>query len=299
VDELVVTEGEGKEWRGFGGIWWWLRGGKQTNGKRKKRDRWSQRWEIYVRGDERSGTMRYVRWYSVSNCLLVVTFLTVCVVGVLYRSLRNEFVWNSEGFERRKFVSKGEGFLLGSVVEEGQVGDDNVSGYGGRRRSNGHFFHDSSIDGKNDNNNKEDNDDDYDNHIPPSTPTCRWHPLFDDDDDDIFRPPSTCPSLYCALVGTGTQLAASVVAVLLLGPTTGIFPLLDPSSRPPHLISPPFLGSGIGGPFIVPLGASFTFLGGLGGYVGGWLYQIFQRRKLRLCVVDAVFCDVFVSRWWL
>ncbi|CAB9500605.1 Transmembrane 9 superfamily [Seminavis robusta] len=92
----------------------------------------------------------------------------------------------------------------------------------------------------------------------------------DDDDDrkgwkslhgDVFRPPQTMPFLFCAMVGTGIQLAITGLLVLVLATL--------------NIVSPVKRGS-----FVMAAWTAYTVLGcPVGGYVSGRLYRNFGGGK--------------------
>jgi transmembrane 9 superfamily member 2/4 len=82
---------------------------------------------------------------------------------------------------------------------------------------------------------------------------------------DVFRPPQTLPNLFCAMVGTGAQLALTAVLVLLLAMVN----LVSPAK-------PGSLGHAI---WII-----YIFLGSpIAGYVSGHLHRSLGGQDLHVC----------------
>ena len=125
-DGSNIVNGKGD---GSGGGWWSGFGGGGGGGNTKEKE-WSGRWDVYVHGDERVGAMGSMRWYSVTNCLLVTVFLTLGVVTVV-----------GSGIRRQLEFGVGDEYGLMAVDENGCGGGGGSGGGGGGAMHVDDIFH--------------------------------------------------------------------------------------------------------------------------------------------------------------
>jgi transmembrane 9 superfamily protein 2/4 len=161
---------------------------------------WSSRWDIYLSEDHLVPAQ--VHWYSITNSILVVLFLSLLVVSILVRNLRRDIAaYNA----------------LAALADEERDEEMDESG---------------------------------------------WKLVH----ADVFRPPGNHPMLYCVFVGSGVQLAVTILLAIIFSAVG----FLSPARR----------GS------LMNAVLAFYVLGGiLAGYVSSRLYKAFKGRLWQLCTV--------------
>lgn len=161
---------------------------------------WSSRWDIYLSEDHMVPAQ--VHWYSITNSILVVLFLSLLVVSILVRNLRRDIAaYNA----------------LAALADEERDEDMDESG---------------------------------------------WKLVH----ADVFRPPDNYPMLYCVCVGTGVQLAVTILLAIVFSAVG----FLSPARR---------------GSLINAILAFYVLSGILAGYVTSRLYKAFKGRLWQLCTV--------------
>lgn len=87
---------------------------------------------------------------------------------------------------------------------------------------------------------------------------------------DVFRPPTYYPMLYCVIVGTGAQLTACVMWLILFAAVG----FLSPSNR---------------GSIMIGMLILFVMMGSIAGYVSARLYKSFKGKQWQRCTVLTAF----------
>uniref|UniRef100_A0A7S1YQJ7 Transmembrane 9 superfamily member n=1 Tax=Ditylum brightwellii TaxID=49249 RepID=A0A7S1YQJ7_9STRA len=83
---------------------------------------------------------------------------------------------------------------------------------------------------------------------------------------DVFRPPSTFPLIYCAFVGTGTQIAFAALFSIIFS----AIGFLNPARR---------------GSLMIAVLLFYMISGCIAGYVSSRLYKAFRGRQWQLCTI--------------
>jgi len=184
-----------------------------------------------VNGGGGSGSgEKHVLWYSISNCLGVMIFLTVGVLGIGLRGLRREI----ESFQQHH-----RHHYLADCAEQEVPPLDSIDMVIIEEPTMRTALSSSSAAGR------------------TATAMTGWQRIH----TDVFRPPETYPTLYCAFVGSGFQLTVTFALYLLFMALR--VPLVD---YPSHRFQ-------WGGCFLVPILGIYTFCGTIGGYVSGAMYR--------------------------
>jgi transmembrane 9 superfamily member 2/4 len=161
---------------------------------------WSSRWDVYL--NEGGLVPAQVHWYSITNSILVVLFLSLLVVSVLVRNLKRDIAaYNA----------------LAALDDETGEGEADETG---------------------------------------------WKLVH----ADVFRPPQTYPMLYCVFLGSGAQLAITVLIAIVLSAVG----FLSPARR---------------GSLINAFLAFYVLAGSLAGYVSSRLYKAFKGRQWQVCTI--------------
>jgi transmembrane 9 superfamily member 2/4 len=143
-----------------------------------------------------------VHWYSITNSILVVLFLSLLVISILVRNLKRDIAaYNA----------------LSALDDE--TADDTADETG-------------------------------------------WKLVH----ADVFRPPSSYPMLYCVFLGSGAQLAMTVLIAICLSAVG----FLSPARR---------------GSLINTFLAFYVLAGSLAGYVSSRLYKAFKGRQWQVCTI--------------
>jgi transmembrane 9 superfamily member 2/4 len=162
---------------------------------------WSSRWDVYLSEDHLVPAQ--VHWYSITNSILVVLFLSLLVVSILVRNLRRDIAaYNA---------------LAATLADEER--DDEVDETG-------------------------------------------WKLVH----ADVFRPPQTHMMLYCVFLGSGAQLALTVLIAIGFAAVG----FLSPARR---------------GSLINAFLALYVLSGVVAGYTSSRLYKAFRGRQWQYCTV--------------
>jgi transmembrane 9 superfamily member 2/4 len=166
---------------------------------------WSSRWDVYL--TENHLVPAQVHWYSITNSILVVLFLSLLFVTILVRNLRRDIAaYNS----------------LATLTDEEKDEDVDESG---------------------------------------------WKLIH----ADVFRPPQNHPMLYCVFLGSGAQLALTVLFAIIFS----AIGFLSPARR---------------GSLMNAFLAFYVLTGIVAGYVSSRIYKAFRGRQWQLCtIVTALF----------
>jgi transmembrane 9 superfamily member 2/4 len=161
---------------------------------------WSSRWDVYL--NEGGLVPAQVHWYSITNSILVVLFLSLLVISILVRNLKRDIAaYNA----------------LAALDDE--TADDTADETG-------------------------------------------WKLVH----ADVFRPPATYPMLYCVFLGSGAQLAVTVLIAICLSAVG----FLSPARR---------------GSLINAFLAFYVLAGSLAGLVSSRLYKAFKGRQWQVCTI--------------
>jgi transmembrane 9 superfamily member 2/4 len=161
---------------------------------------WSSRWDVYLSEDHLVPAQ--VHWYSITNSILVVLFLSLLVVSILVRNLRRDIAaYNA----------------LATLADEER--DDEVDETG-------------------------------------------WKLVH----ADVFRPPQNHMMLYCVFLGSGAQLALTVLIAIGFA----AIGFLSPARR---------------GSLINAFLALYVLSGIVAGYTSSRLYKAFRGRQWQYCTV--------------
>ena len=161
---------------------------------------WSSRWDIYLTEDHLVPAQ--VHWYSITNSILVVLFLSLLFFSILVRNLRRDIAaYNS----------------VSTLTDDDKEEEADESG---------------------------------------------WKLIH----ADVFRPPQTYPMLYCVFLGSGAQLALTVLLAIVLS----AIGFLNPARR---------------GSLMNAFLAFYVLSGTVAGYVSSRIYKAFRGRQWQLCTV--------------
>lgn len=161
---------------------------------------WSSRWDVYLSEDHLVPAQ--VHWYSITNSILVVLFLSLLVVSILVRNLKRDIAaYNA----------------LASLADE--EADEEVDETG-------------------------------------------WKLVH----ADVFRPPQNHPMLYCVFLGSGSQLALTVLCAICFAAVG----FLSPARR---------------GSLMNAFLAFYVLSGVLAGYVSSRIYKSFRGRQWQVCTI--------------
>jgi transmembrane 9 superfamily member 2/4 len=166
---------------------------------------WSSRWDVYL--TENHLVPAQVHWYSITNSILVVLFLSLLFFSVLVRNLRRDIAaYNS----------------ISTLTDEEKEEEADESG---------------------------------------------WKLIH----ADVFRPPQTHPMLYCVFLGSGAQLALTVLFAIIFS----AIGFLSPARR---------------GSLMNAFLAFYVLTGIVAGYVSSRIYKAFRGRQWQLCtIITALF----------
>lgn len=166
---------------------------------------WSSRWDVYL--SENHLVPAQVHWYSITNSILVVLFLSLLVVSILVRNLRRDIAaYNA----------------LAALADEEKDEDIDEAG---------------------------------------------WKLVH----ADVFRPPQTCPMLYCVFLGSGAQLGLTVLFAIVFAAVG----FLSPARR---------------GSLMNAFLAFYVLAGVVAGYTSSRMYKAFRGRQWQLCtIITALF----------
>lgn len=161
---------------------------------------WSSRWDVYL--TENHLVPAQVHWYSITNSILVVLFLSLLFFSILVRNLRRDIAaYNS----------------LSTLTDEEKEEEADESG---------------------------------------------WKLIH----ADVFRPPQTHPMLYCVFLGSGAQLALTVLFAIVFS----AIGFLSPARR---------------GSLMNAFLAFYVLTGIVAGYVSSRIYKAFRGRQWQLCTI--------------
>jgi transmembrane 9 superfamily member 2/4 len=161
---------------------------------------WSSRWDVYL--SENHLVPAQVHWYSITNSILVVLFLSLLVFSILVRNLRRDIAaYNS----------------IATLTDEEKEDEADESG---------------------------------------------WKLIH----ADVFRPPQSHPMLYCVFLGSGSQLALTVLFAIIFS----AIGFLSPARR---------------GSLLNAFLAFYVLTGVIAGYVSSRLYKSFRGMQWQLCTL--------------
>jgi len=161
---------------------------------------WASRWDIYL--NENHLVPAQVHWYSITNSILVVLFLSLLVVSVLVRNLRRDI----------------SGYNAISMLDDEESNDE--------------------------------------------AEETGWKLVH----ADVFRPPENYPMMYCVFIGTGVQLALTLLCTIFIS----AIGFVSPARR---------------GSLVVTILTFYMITGITAGNVSSRLYKAFRGRKWQLCTV--------------
>jgi transmembrane 9 superfamily protein 2/4 len=161
---------------------------------------WSSRWDVYLSEDHLVPAQ--VHWYSITNSILVVLFLSLLVVSILVRNLKRDIA----------------AYNAISAIADAED-DEEIDETG-------------------------------------------WKLVH----ADVFRPPSTHPMIYCVFLGSGAQLAITVLIAILLA-SVGF---LSPARR---------------GSLMNAFLSFYMICGVIAGYISSRMYKAFKGTQWQLCTI--------------
>jgi transmembrane 9 superfamily protein 2/4 len=161
---------------------------------------WSSRWDVYLSEDHLVPAQ--VHWYSITNSILVVLFLSLLVVSILVRNLRRDIDYYNN---------------LAALADEEKDEDTDETG---------------------------------------------WKLVH----ADVFRPPQNYGMLFCVLVGSGAQIAVTILAAIMLSAV--------------GFVSPARRGS-----LMIAMLIFYVLSGVFAGYLSSRLYKAFRGRHWQVCTI--------------
>jgi len=161
---------------------------------------WSSRWDVYLSEDHLVPAQ--VHWYSITNSILVVLFLSLLVISILVRNLRRDIdAYNA----------------LAALADEEKDEEADETG---------------------------------------------WKLVH----ADVFRPPQQYSMLFCVLMGSGAQLAITVMMAICLSAVG----FLSPARR---------------GSLMLAMLVIYVLSGVFAGYLSSRLYKAFRGRHWQICTI--------------